>query len=68
MRPGVYLLLGPEPDGSGDLAYIGEADDTVWLSQAQMADSFTRATLPDPQPGQRPGNPSPAGSAAADPW
>jgi len=25
-RPGVYVLLGPEPDGSGELAYIGEAD------------------------------------------
>jgi len=25
-RPGVYVLLGAEPDGSGDLAYIGEAD------------------------------------------
>jgi hypothetical protein len=25
-RPGVYVLLGPEADGSGELAYIGEAD------------------------------------------
>lgn len=25
-RPGVYVLLGPDPDGSGELAYIGEAD------------------------------------------
>jgi hypothetical protein len=25
-RPGVYVLLGPDPEGSGELAYIGEAD------------------------------------------
>ena len=25
-RPGVYVLLGPEADGSGELSYIGEAD------------------------------------------
>jgi hypothetical protein len=37
-RPGVYVLLGPEADGSDELAYIGETDDTIWLSQAQMAE------------------------------
>jgi catechol 2,3-dioxygenase-like lactoylglutathione lyase family enzyme len=25
-RPGVYVLLGPDPEGSGEMAYIGEAD------------------------------------------
>lgn len=25
-RPGVYVLLGPDPEASGELAYIGEAD------------------------------------------
>jgi len=25
-RTGVYLLLGPRPDGEGDMLYVGEGD------------------------------------------
>lgn len=26
MQTGVYLLLGPRPDGEGEMLYVGEGD------------------------------------------
>lgn len=30
MQTGVYLLLGPRPDGEGDMLYVGEGDPRLY--------------------------------------
>ena len=44
-QSGVYLLLGPRPDGEGDMLYVGEGDPIRPRLESQYAqnDFWTRA-------------------------
>ena len=49
-QTGVYLLLGPRPDGEGDMLYVGEGDPIRPRLERRYAekDLWTRASSPGP--------------------
>lgn len=53
-QTGVYLLLGPRPDGEGDMLYVGEGDPIAPRLQDHQAkkDFWTRAVCFVATPGQ----------------
>ncbi len=74
-QTGVYLLLGPRPDGEGDMLYVGEGDpirprleshyakEGPGSSTRRMCSFWSRASSPWPAP-PRPGRCSPAKARA----
>lgn len=53
-QPGVYLLIGPRPDGEGETIYVGEGDPVYHRLESHYAnkDFWTRAVFFVAGPGQ----------------
>jgi len=40
MQTGVYLLLGPRPDGEGDMLYVGAGDPILPRLQKHQSEQY----------------------------